>query len=144
MTAIEHNKILAIGLGAFAAIFAFTILLLLVVSLGVFVALSISLANETGNGQQAGIGVLGGVVAVIFYGLLGAIIVVPMALASRKMLKRRRNARIWGIIAAILVAAIIPLGTMLGIYGLWFFFSAEGRRFYLSVDTGEMQALPNQ
>jgi hypothetical protein len=144
MTAIEHNKILAIGFGAFAAIFAFTILLLLVVSLGVFVALGISLANETGNGQQAGIGVLGGVVAVIFYGLLGAIIVVPMALASRKMLKRRRNARIWGIIAAILVATIIPLGTMLGIYGLWFFFSAEGRRFYLSGDAGAMQALPNQ
>jgi hypothetical protein len=144
MTAIEHNKILAIGFGAFAAIFAFTFLLLLVVSLGVFVALGISLANETGNGQQAGIGVLGGVVAAIFYGLLGAIFVVPMALASRKMLKRRRNARIWGIIAAILVVTIIPLGTMLGIYGLWFFFSAEGRRFYLNVDADVMQALPNQ
>lgn len=143
MTVIEHNKILAIGFGAFAAIFAFTFLLLLVVSLGVFVALGISLANESGNSQQAGIGVMGGIVAVIFYGLLGTIFVVPMALASRKMLKRRRNARIWGIIAAILVVTIIPLGTMLGIYGLWFFFSAEGRRFYLS-DDAAMQALPNQ
>ena len=143
MTAIEHNKILGVGFAAFAAIFAFTFLLLLVVSLGVFVALGISLANETGNGQQAGIGVLGGVVAAIFYGLLGAIFVVPMALASWKMLKRRRNARIWGIIAAILVVTIMPLGTMLGIYGLWFFFSAEGRRFYLS-DDAAMQASPNQ
>ena len=144
MTVIEHNKILAIGFAVFAAIFAFTFLLLLVVSLGVFVALGISFANETGNGQQAGIGVLGGVVAAIFYGLLGAIFVVPMALASWKMLKRRRNARIWGIIAAILVVTIIPLGTMLGIYGLWFFFSAEGRRFCLNVDSGSIQALPNQ
>ena len=143
MTVFEHNKILGIGFAAFAAIFAFTFLLLLVVSLGVFVALGISLANETGNGQQAGIGVLGGVGAAIFYGLLGAIFVVPMALASWKMLKRRRNARIWGIIAAILVVTIMPLGTMLGIYGLWFFFSAEGRRFYLS-DDAAMQALPNQ
>jgi hypothetical protein len=144
MTAIEHNKILGIGFGVFAAIFAFTFLLLLVVSLGVFVGLGISLANETGNGREAGIGVLGGVVAVIFYGLLGAIFVVPTALASRKMLKQRPNARIWGIIAAILVAPIMPLGTMFGIYGLWFFFNAEGRRFYLSVENGAMEALPNQ
>jgi len=144
MTAIEHNKILAIGFGAFAAIFGFTFLLLLVVSLGVFVALGISLANETGNSQQAGIGVMGGVVAAVFYGLLGAIFVVPTALASWKMLKQRPNARIWGIIAAILVAPIMPLGTMLGIYALWFFFSTEGRRFYLSADSGAIQALPNQ
>ena len=143
MTVVEHNKLLALGFAVFAAIFAFTILLLLVVSLGVFVALGISFANETGDSQQASIGILGGVVAVIFYGLLGAIFVVPMALASRKMFKRRRNARIWGIIAAILVATILPLGTMLGVYGLWFFFSAEGRRFYLSVDSDAIQALPN-
>jgi hypothetical protein len=143
MTVIEHNKILAIGFGVFAAIFAFTFLLLLVVSLGVFVALGITLANETGNSNQAGIGILGGVVAVIFYGLLGAIFVIPTSLATWKMLKHRRNARIWGIVAAILVLPIMPLGTMFGIYGLWFFFSAESRRFYLSLDAETIQALAN-
>jgi len=139
MTVIEHNKILAIGFGVFAAIFAFTFLLLMVVSLGVFVALGITSANDPGNGPGAGIGIIGGVVAVIFYALLGAIFVLPLAVASRKMLKRRRNARPWGIIAAILVVTIIPLGTMLGIYGLWFFFSAEGRRFHLNVESEAVQ-----
>ena len=140
MTVVEHNKILAIGFAVFATIFGFTFLLLLVVSLGVFVALGITLGNETGNTQEAGIGIIGGIVTVIFYGFLGAVFVIPTALASRKMLKRRRNARIWGIIAAILVAPIMPLGTMFGIYGLWFFFSTEGRRFYLSAQS---QAVPN-
>jgi hypothetical protein len=144
MTVIEHNKILAIGFAVFAAIFAFTILLLMVVSLGVFVTLGITSANEPGNGPGAGIGIIGGVVAVIFYALLGAIFVLPMALASWKMLKRRRNARPWGLAAAILVAMIFPLGTILGIYGLWFFFSEEGRRFYLSVESEADHALPNQ
>jgi len=130
MTAVEHNKILAIGFGVFAAIFAFTFLLLMVVSVGVFAALGLSSANEPGNGPGAGIGIIGGVATIIFYGLLGAIFVLPMASASRKMWKRRRNARLWGIAAAILVATIIPLGTMLGVYGLWFFFSPGGRRFY--------------
>lgn len=132
MTGNEHSRILAIGFGVFAAIFAFTMLLLMVVSFGVFAALGITMANETGSSHEAGIGVMGGVVAVIFYGLLAVIFVLPMALASWKILKRRPNARIWGVIAAILVLPIFPLGTMLGVYALWFFFSAEGRRFYLS------------
>lgn len=140
MTVIEHNKILAIGFGVFAAIFAFTFLLLMVVSLGVFAALGITSANEPGNGPGAGIGIIGGIVTVIFYGFMGAVSVVPTALASRTMLKRRRNARIWAIIAAILVLPIMPLGTMFGIYGFWFFFSTEGRRFYLSAQS---QAVPN-
>jgi hypothetical protein len=130
MTLIEHNKILAIGFAVFSTIFAFTFLLLLLVTLGVFVALGITSANEPGNGPGAGIGIIGGIITVIFYGFLGAVFVLPTALASRKMWKRRRNARIWGIIAAILVLPIMPLGTLLGIYGLWFFFSTESRRFY--------------
>src|SRR6266571_2388956 len=112
MTVIEHNRILAIGFGVFAAIFAFTFLLLMVVSVGVFAALGITSANEPGDGPGAGIGIIGGVVAVIFYALLGAIFVLPIALASWKMWKRRRNARIWGVIAAILVLPIFPLGTL--------------------------------
>lgn len=132
MTAAEHNKIVSIGFAAFAAIVLFTFVLLLVVSAGVFVALGITSANESGDSTQAGIGFLGGAFAVVFYGVLGILFVLPLALASWKMLKHRRGARIWGIIAAILVAPLIPLGTIFGIYGLWLFFSAEGRQFYLN------------
>ena len=130
MTPVEHNKYLALGFAVFAAILGFTFLLLMLVSVGVFVALGISFANETGDSNQAGIGILGGVFALIFYLVLGAIMVLPPALASRKMWKRRPRARFWGIVAAILLAPILPLGTMLGIYGFWFFFSTEGRQFY--------------
>ena len=131
MTAAQNNKILAIGFAAFGAIYFFTFVLLLVVSAGVFVALGITFANETGDNKNAGIGVLGGVFAIVFYVVLGLIFVLPNAVASWKMLKRRARARGWGIIAAIMVLPIFPLGTVLGGYGLWFFFSAEGKKFYL-------------
>lgn len=75
MTAAEHNKYLAIAFGIFAAILGLTFLLLMLVSLGVFLGLGISFANETGDANQAGVGILGGMFAVIFYvvlGLLGA------------------------------------------------------------------------
>lgn len=130
MIAVEHNKYLAIAFGIFAAISGLTFLLLMLVSLGVFVALGISFANETGDVNQAGFGALGGVFAVLFYLVLGLIFVLPMAMASRRMWKRRSGARAWGIVASILVFWIFPLGTFLALYGLWFFFSAPSRDLY--------------
>jgi hypothetical protein len=130
MTATEHNKIVAIGLAAFAAIFAFTFVLLIVVSVGVFAALGITAAKDPENGLGPGIEILGGVVTVVFYGFLIAVFVVPPALAAWKMLKHRKNARRWGILGAVFVLPIMPLGTAFGIYGLWFLFSPEGKRFY--------------
>jgi hypothetical protein len=132
MTAAEHNKYLAIGFGFFAAVFGLTFLLLMLVSLGVFVALGISFANETGDTNQAGIGILGGVFAVIFYLVLGLFLVLPTAIASRKMWKHRPGARVWAVIAAILVLFVFPVGTFVGIYALWFCFSAQGRDLLLN------------
>ena len=129
MTGADHNKILAIGFAALAAILFFTFLLLALVSAGVFVALGVSFANESRDPNQAGVGILGAIFTLIFYGGLGLICVLPPAMASWKMLKRRPRARVWGIIAAIVLLPIIPLGTMLGVYGLWFFLGAEGRNY---------------
>ena len=124
----DHSKILAIGFAAFAVIYLFTFLLLLVVTGGVFVAMGITIANETGDPNQAGYGILGAILTVIFYGVLGLICVLPPALASWKLFKRKPKTRFWGIIASIVVLPIIPLGTALGGYGLWFMFSEPGRK----------------
>jgi len=129
MNSNDHNKILAIGLGVFAIIYAFTFLLLMLTTAGMFVALGISFASETGDGNHAGIGIAGAVFTIIFYGLLGSIFVLPTALACWKLLKRKAGARVWAIIASILVAPVMPFGTVLAIYGLWFLFSPEGRQF---------------
>jgi hypothetical protein len=126
----DHNKIIAIGFAFFAAIFGFTFLLLMLVSLGVFVGMGFTMAGDTGDKTQAGIGIAGGVFAVIFYLVLIAIFVLPTAIAAWKAYKQRHSARIWGIIAAILVIGVMPFGTALGVYALWFFFSVKGRDFY--------------
>jgi hypothetical protein len=129
MTGADHEKVLAIGFTAFAAILFFTFLLLALVSVGVFVALGITFANESGNPNQAGFGILGAIFTVIFYVGLGLVCVLPPALASWKLFKQKPGTRLWGIIASIVVLPIIPLGTALGVYGLWFFFSAQGRKY---------------
>ena len=135
MTAVEHNNYLAIGFGFFSGIFVLTFLLLMLVSLGVFVALGFSFANETGDASQAGFGFLGGAFAVIFYVILGLLLALPPAVASRKLWKLRPGARVWGIIAAILLLSVFPAGTFFAIYGLWFLFSAPSRQLYANVQT---------
>ena len=124
MTTGDHSKILAIGFAAFAIIYLFTFILLMVVTGGVFVAMGITIANDTGDPNQAGFGILGAVFTVIFYGVLGLICVLPPALASWKLFKRKPRVRFWGIIASIVVLPILPIGTALGVYGFWYFFSA--------------------
>ena len=136
MTALEHNKYLAIGFGVLGAIYGFTFVLLMLISFGVFMALGVSFANESGDANQAGFGLLGGVFAMVFYVVLGLILVLPMGLASRKLWKRRATARRWGVIAAIVIAWMVPVGTCLAVYAFWFLFSAEGRKLYANPATG--------
>ena len=99
----------------------------MLVTAGVFVGLGFTVANDTGDSTQAGFGILGAVFTVIFYGVLALICVLPTALASWKLFKQKPKARFWGIIASIVVLPIIPLGTALGGYGLWYFFSGAGK-----------------
>ena len=126
----DHNKIIAIGFAVFAALFAITFALLMVVSLGVFVALGITMASETGDGTNAGIGIAGGIFSIVFYCGLGLFFVLIPGIASWKAFKMRPRTRVWGTLASIVALVLFPLGTILGIYALWFFYGAVGKDFY--------------
>ncbi len=111
---------------------------------------------------QGGLQAFGGIVIGLVYGVLGivfsanahrpdeqflgtmfivlAFIIAPLVLifaginltAGYKMLKEKPGARTWAIIASIVCLPGIPLGTALGVYGLWFMFGEEGKQFYLN------------
>lgn len=109
---------------------------------------------------QAGLNVFGGLLAGAIYGGMGAmfmsqarrsgdqamggffivmafvVVAVVFAFAALnffagwKLFKKQQNARIWGIVASCVALLGFPLGTALGIYGLWFFFGEPAKRFY--------------
>ena len=71
-------------------------------------------------------------VALPIIGIAGTALVVflvavslPGLIAGIGLLKRRPWARILGIIVAVLSLVNIPIGTIVGIYGLWVLFSKE-------------------
>ena len=131
MVAKDHNRLLGIfhliqgGLQAFAGI---------IVALA-YGGMGISLRNSAYNPEQQMMGNIFVVLAFIVAPFLLIIAGINL-MAGFKLLKERAGARTWGIIASIISLISIPLGTALGVYGLWFFFGEEGRSFYLG---GERQ-----
>lgn len=115
---------------------------------------------------QAGLQIFGGLIAVVIYGglgglmlanarrddeqlmggfflggalLVGALVLVFAALnltAGLKLYKNKPGARVWGIVASCLVLLGFPLGTALGVYGLWFLFGEKGQN--LESESGNM------
>lgn len=68
--------------------------------------------------------------------VISVALLIPIAVAAYQMLKQKPTARPWGIAASIISLLGIPLGTIIGVYGLWYFFSEEGKAYYLGGPIG--------
>ena len=122
---------------------------------------------------QGGLQTFGGLMVGLIYGIMGivfsanahrpeeqfmgtmfivlAFIVAPITLifaginliAGWKMYKEKSGARTWGIVASILCLPGVPLGTALGVYGLWFLFGEEGKKFHQESENQNYLNPPN-
>jgi glucan phosphoethanolaminetransferase (alkaline phosphatase superfamily) len=131
MTARDHNKLLSIfyfimaGLQLFAAIFVF----IMYVGIG-----GVLMSSSTREDEQ----MMGG----FFMGMGVIVAVIVLAIGAFtlftafKVLREQPIGRTLGIIISILVLLSFPLGTALGIYGLWFFFGDVGKNFYAGLSPG--------
>ena len=137
MTARDHNKLLSIfyfimaGLQLFAAIFVF---IMYVGIGGVLMSSSTREDEQMMGGLFVGMGVF---VAVIIL-VIGAFTLYT----AFKVLREQPIGRTLGIIISILVLLSFPLGTALGIYGLWFFFGEVGKNFYAGLSPGSSMPPP--
>jgi hypothetical protein len=136
MTARDHNKLLSIfffiqgGLILLAGIF-------IVLAYGIMGG-AMAATSSRGDEQLVGgifvvISVVMGLVMFIFAGLY--------LFAGLKIRKEQKIGRTLGIIGSILALFSFPLGTALGVYGLWFLFG-EGRALYESGQAGMNYTAP--
>lgn len=138
MTSRDHNKLLGIfflingGLAAFAGV-------LVAVIYGGMGTLMFTSAREeeaqTVGGIFMALGVLIGIFVLVFS--------VFYLVTGWKIYKEAPIGRILGIIASVLSLMNFPLGTALGIYGLWFFFGDQGKAFYEGGQGGFSPPPPN-
>ncbi len=124
MTAKEHNKLLSIfffiqtGLTIFGGIMA------AVIYGGMGAVMS---ASGRGDEQTIGGIFLIAAVAVSFFILIFSAL---YGFAGWKLYKEEKIGRTLGIVCSCIFLLGFPLGTALGIYGLWFLLGDDGKRFY--------------
>ena len=126
MTARDHNRLLSIFHLIQGGLLAFGGIVLGLVCGGMGIAFR---ANAEKPEEQ-----IVGTVFLIFAFVLAPVILILAGLnltAGYKMLKEKAGAKTWGIIAAVVCLPSFPLGTALGIYGLWFLLGETGKQFYL-------------
>ena len=126
MTSREHNRLVGIFLLAHGALQGLIMLIVGLIYGGIGAA--ILLGGKKGD-QIVGIVFL---VMIVFIIAISLLFLLPQLIAGFKMLKNRPNARTWGMIGSILACLSFPLGTAVGVYGLWFLFGDEGKKHYLS------------
>jgi hypothetical protein len=122
MTPQDHNKIIGIMhliYGGFNA-------LIMLIFIPFIIAIMAAGASDpdAGAGIAAVFGIFG-----VFMLLIATIFGLPPILAGYGMLKRKRWAKTWGIIASAVESLSMPFGTALCVYTLWFLFG-PGQNFH--------------
>ena len=59
----------------------------------------------------------------------------PLVIIGYGLFKQRSWSRVAGIVISIINLISVPLGTALGIYGLWVLFSKDGQSFFDALNT---------
>ena len=126
MVAREHNKLLSIFFLIIGGLQIFGGLIVALIYGGMGLAF---MANAHRDEER----IMGTIFVVLGFVLAPIILIFAgiNLMAGYKLLKEKAGARTWGIVASIISLPSIPLGTALGIYGLWFLFGDEGKRMYL-------------
>ena len=132
----DHNRVLGILLMVHG-IFNGAILGLVTFVYGI---VGIGMIVVPGRGDQQFAGALFGVLAAVML-IFAAIFFIPQIVGGWKLYRVKPNARIWGIIGSILAMFSAPLGTALGVYGVWFLFGEDGKRLY-ETGAGSPQQIP--
>jgi Na+-driven multidrug efflux pump len=134
MMAEQHNKILAYALLAHSLILSAATVILVSIFKDFIIEL-LSSKNAIQNMLS-----LSFMVMAVGIAVLGIILVFPQFLGGLMLFRKNNQAKIWGIAACIFAIVCVPLGTIIGIYGLWFLTSGSGKNFYSDVKGNEIES----
>lgn len=122
MTPQDHNKVIGIMHLIWGG---FNGLVMLIFAPIFFI---IGAAGASDPSAPSGLAAIFGIFGLIMFSL-ALVLGLPPILAGYGMLKRKRWAKVWGIIAACVESLSFPFGTALCVYTLWFLFG-EGQNFH--------------
>jgi hypothetical protein len=147
MTPKEHAKLLGLFMWIFAGLHIVIVAAIMVVYLAFAGVIAVAISNEPHRPGSAPppppefiIGIM--FVAVIIALVATLVFMIPKIVAGYGLRNGKSWAKIWTIIACILAVMNFPLGTAVGVYGLWFCFGDEGKAFFEGPEFASRQVPP--
>ncbi|HZI59362.1 MAG TPA: hypothetical protein VFD62_01555 [Pyrinomonadaceae bacterium] len=124
MTPEQHNKYLGWSHIAYAGFFALIFgLMMLLFGAGIIGAL---LSEPGPTGPPA----IMFVFMLVFMAVIFSLFTLPSFIAGYGLLKRKKWAKVWAIISAVLAGGQFPMGTAVTVYTFWFLFSEPGKQMF--------------
>lgn len=132
MTGKEHAKLLGLFFLIFEGfqIFGLIIAALIMVGMSGFMFFEFSrMPQDQGEPPpEIFIGIMGAVF--IFVIVINVLLTIPAFVAGYGLRNGKTWAKVWTIIACCLAILSFPLGTALGVYGLWFILGDQGKSYF--------------
>ena len=136
MTPLEHNKYVGMAQWAYAGFHL--LMLVAVIVIEVYMLQNIySRSQEMGGPSMPPYLALVFVFAAVF----SAAMVIPSIVAGYALLRRRRWAKVAGIVGGVVAAPSFPIGTSVAVYTFWFLFGDASKQVY-NVKKRELPPLP--
>jgi hypothetical protein len=128
----EHANLLGLFFWISAGLQIFLVVVVGVIYFFMFGLAAISISQEGGkDAEEAAAAIIVLAIFVIFVMLFfTALFLIPRIVAGYGLRRDKSWAQVWTIIACVLSILNIPLGTAVGIYGLWFVFSDQGKYYF--------------
>src|SRR5437762_2104091 len=123
MTPVEHNKYVGLSNLAYGIFHVLMIFVMIPFVLGMM-----SMMARTQGGPAPPMAFMG--IVMVVAAVINVIMSIPSFIAGYAFLKRKSWAKVAGIVAAILSAMSVPVGTAVCVYTLWFVFGDAGKSLY--------------
>ena len=123
MTPVEHNKYVGLSNLAYGIFHVLMIFVMIPFVLGMM-----SMMARTQGGPAPPMAFMG--IVMVVAAVINVIMSIPAFIAGYAFLKRKSWAKVAGIVAAILAAMSVPIGTAVCVYTLWFVFGEAGKSLY--------------
>jgi hypothetical protein len=124
----QHIKILSILFIILGALGLLAAVVILITGAGAAAAIG----SQAGNDPDAAKGMMAAGGCMTAVAIFVAIVSLPSILAGWGLMKRKSWSRVLTIIVSILSLPSFPLGTAIGVYGLWVMFNEETKRLLVA------------
>lgn len=145
MTANDKARLLGLFFCIYTAFNILIVVAIAVLYLGIFGAVFSTVPQKAGDPPPEMI------MAILIFAFAFAVVFtvlfsVPKVIAGYGLRKNKPWARTWAIVGSIMACMSFPIGTALGVFGLVFLFSEEGKLYFEQRSVGQLgvnQPAPN-